>query len=43
MRTKAAFATAAALAAVIAALLPIPHDSDAGSAHAASWPALFQG
>lgn len=33
--TKAAFAVAAALAAFVVALLPIPKDSDSGAAHAA--------
>jgi hypothetical protein len=38
MRVKAAFAIAAALATLIAMLLPIPRDSDGGAAHAAGLP-----
>jgi len=38
MKIKAAFAIAAALAAIIATLLPIRRDNDAGSAQAATLP-----
>lgn len=41
MKTKAAFALAAAVAAVVAALLPIPRDKDAGDAQAAALPFAF--
>ena len=38
MTTKAAFAIAAAVATIIAVLLPIPHDKDSGAAQAAVLP-----
>ena len=43
MKTKAAFATLAALAAIIAVALPIPRDADAGAAHAAAPPFTIGG
>jgi len=38
MKIKAAFAIAAAVAAIVATMLPIRRDSDAGSAQAATLP-----
>ncbi len=38
MRLKAAFILAAALAAAVAAMLPIPKDSDSGALHAQAAP-----
>jgi len=38
MRIKAAFVVAAALAATIAAMLPIPKDPDSGAVHALAAP-----
>ena len=43
MKTKAALATVAALAAIIAVALPIPRDADAGAAHAATPPFTIGG
>ena len=43
MKTKAAFATVAALAAIIAVALPIARDADAGAAHAAAPPFTIGG
>ncbi|HSK42137.1 MAG TPA: hypothetical protein VK943_20395 [Arenibaculum sp.] len=43
MKTRAAFAIVAVLAALIAVGLPFPRDADAGAAHAAAPPFTFGG
>jgi hypothetical protein len=43
LKIRAAFVTAAALAALVAMSLPIKRDSDAGAAHAATPPFVLGG